>query len=154
MAMLHSIAPMLFISLLIQLQSCINSKPYAWRSGRFYSKSVSYRGIVDSGQFIPQNTVNVGVIGSTNDKISVIPGDAYCEVNVRCFSVAEQERLDREIKALADKAVVAGTKVEITGGMLQDRWRKRRRSRRWLMFTAGSSGMNLVVMLLNGSPVD
>ena len=84
----------------------------------FTAKALADRGIVDSGQFIPQNTVNVGVIGSTNDKISVIPGDAYCEVNVRCFSVAEQERLDREIKALADKAVVAGTKVEITGGIV------------------------------------
>ena len=84
----------------------------------FTAKALAERGIVDSGQFIPQNTVNVGVIGSTNDKISVIPGDAYCEVNVRCFSVAEQERLDREIKALADKIVVAGTKVEITGGIV------------------------------------
>ena len=54
----------------------------------FTAKALADRGILDSGQFIPQNTVNVGVIGSTNDKISVIPGDAYCEVNVRCFSVA------------------------------------------------------------------
>ncbi|MBO5168825.1 MAG: M20/M25/M40 family metallo-hydrolase [Phascolarctobacterium sp.] len=84
----------------------------------FTAEALKARGIVDAGQFIPQNTVNVGVIGSTNDKISVIPGDAFCEVNIRCFSTAEQERIDKEIKALADKIVIAGTKVSITGGMV------------------------------------
>ena len=84
----------------------------------FTAKALEARGITDSGQFIPPNTVNVGVIGSTNDKISVIPGDAYCQVNVRCFEVAEQQRLDAAIKALADKIVIAGTKVEVTGGIV------------------------------------
>ena len=84
----------------------------------FTAEALKARGIVDAGQFIPQNTVNVGVIGSTNDKISVIPGDAFCEVNIRCFSTAEQARIDEEIKALADKVVIAGTKVSITGGMV------------------------------------
>ena len=84
----------------------------------FTTEALKARGIVDAGQFIPQNTVNVGVIGSTNDKISVIPGDAFCEVNIRCFSTAEQERIDKEIKALADKIVIVGTKVSITGGMV------------------------------------
>ena len=68
----------------------------------FTAEALKARGIVDAGQFIPQNTVNVGVIGSTNDKISVIPGDAFCEVNIRCFSTAEQARIDEEIKALED----------------------------------------------------
>ena len=49
----------------------------------FTAAALKERGIVDAGQFIPQNTINVGVIGSTNDKISVIPGDAFCEVNIR-----------------------------------------------------------------------
>ena len=38
----------------------------------FTPAALSARGIVDAGQFIPENTVNVGVISSTNDKISVI----------------------------------------------------------------------------------
>lgn len=76
------------------------------------------RGIVDAGQFIPQNTVNVGVIGSTNDKISVIPGDAFCEVNIRCFTIEEQQRIDAEVKALADKVVIPGTSIKITGGIV------------------------------------
>lgn len=84
----------------------------------FTAEALKRRGIVDAGQFIPQNTVNVGVIGSGNDKISVIPGDAYCEVNVRCFSVTEQQRIDAAIKALADNIVIAGTKVKISGGIV------------------------------------
>lgn len=84
----------------------------------FTAEALKARGIVDAGQFIPQNTVNVGAIGSTNDKISVIPGDAWCEVNVRCFTVEEQQRLDAEIKALADKVVIAGTSIKITGGIV------------------------------------
>lgn len=94
------------------------ASPLPGRPENFTAEALVARGIEDAGQFIPQNTVNVGVIGSTNDKISIIPDDAFCEVNVRCFSVAEQQRLDAEIKALADKIVVAGTKVTITGGIV------------------------------------
>ncbi len=94
------------------------ASPMPGEPSDFTAKALAERGIVDSGQFIPENTVNVGVIGTGNDKISVIPADAYCEVNVRCFSVAEQERLDRAIKALANQKVIAGTKVEITGGIV------------------------------------
>lgn len=84
----------------------------------FTAEALKARGIVDAGQFIPQNTVNVGVIGSSNDKISVIPGDAFCEVNIRCFSVAEQERIDKAVKDLENKIVIAGTKVKVTGGIV------------------------------------
>lgn len=94
------------------------ASPMPGKPEDFTAKALEARGIVDSGQFIPPNTVNVGVIGSTNDKISVIPGDAYCEVNVRCFEVAEQKRLDAAIKALADKIIIDGTKVEVTGGIV------------------------------------
>lgn len=101
------------ITELHQLASPMPGKPED-----FTSEALKARGIVDAGQFIPQNTVNVGVIGSTNDKISVIPGDAFCEVNVRCFSVAEQQRLDAAIKALEDKIVIEGTKVKVSGGIV------------------------------------
>ena len=75
------------------------------------------KGIQDHGQFIPPNCINVGVIGSTNDRINVIPGDAYAKLNVRCYTVAEQERIDQAIKDLANQTVVPGTKVTITGGI-------------------------------------
>lgn len=94
------------------------ASPMPGKPEDFTSEALKARGIVDAGQFIPQNTVNVGVIGSTNDKISVIPGDAFCEVNVRCFSVAEQQRLDTAIKALEDKIVIEGTKVKVSGGIV------------------------------------
>lgn len=84
----------------------------------FTAAALKARGIVDAGQFIPQNTVNVGVIGSSNDKISVIPGDAFCEVNIRCFTIEEQQRIDAEVKALENKIAVPGTSVKITGGIV------------------------------------
>ena len=39
-------------------------------------------------------------------------------MNVRCFSVAEQQRLDAAIKALEDKIVIEGTKVKVSGGIV------------------------------------
>ena len=73
------------------------------------------KGIVDHGQFIPPNCINVGVIGSTNERINVIPGDAFAKLNVRCYSVSEQERLDQAIKHLANQTVVPGTHVTVSG---------------------------------------
>ena len=84
----------------------------------FTADALKARGIVDAGQFIPQNTVNVGVIGSTNDKISVIPGDAFCEVNIRCFTIEEQKRIDAAVKALENKIVIQGTQVKVSGGIV------------------------------------
>ena len=62
--------------------------------------------------------------------------------------------MDREIKALADKAVVAGTKVEITGGIVTGPMEKTPQVQKMVDVYSRTSGMNLVVMLLNGSPVD
>ena len=84
----------------------------------FTADALKARGIVDAGQFIPKNTVNVGVIGSTNDKISVIPGDAFCEVNIRCFTIEEQKRIDAAVKALENKIVIQGTQVKVSGGIV------------------------------------
>ena len=75
------------------------------------------QGIVDHGQFIPENTINVGVIGTSNRQINVIPKDAFASLNVRCFTVAEQQRLDAAIKALANQTFVPGTRVSVTGGI-------------------------------------
>ena len=75
------------------------------------------QGIVDHGQFIPENTINVGVIGTNNRQINVIPKDAFASLNVRCFTVAEQQRRDMAIKALANKTFVPGTRVSVTGGI-------------------------------------
>ena len=100
------------ISRLYQLASPLPENPLEYTMDRLKEK-----GIQDHGQFIPPNCINVGVIGSSNDRINVIPGDAFAKLNVRCYTVAEQERLDREIKALAQQAVVPGAKVTVTGGI-------------------------------------
>lgn len=74
------------------------------------------RGIVDHGQFIPANTINVGMIGTTNKVLNKVPDNAFAKLEVRFYKMAEGERLDREIKALAEKPAVAGATVTIEGG--------------------------------------
>jgi glutamate carboxypeptidase len=101
------------ISMLYKLASPLPTDPLSYTR-----EELEKRGIQDRGQFIPKNTINVGVIGSSNDKINTIPGDAFAQINVRCYKVAEQERLDREIRELANSTVVPGTKVSITGGIV------------------------------------
>ena len=98
------------ISRLFQLASPLPQNPQDYTLER-----LKEQGIQDHGQFIPQNCINVGVIGSTNDRINVIPGDAFAKLNVRCYTVAEQERIDRAIKDLVHQTVVPGTKVTVTG---------------------------------------
>lgn len=100
------------ISLLYKMASPLPADP-----SLFTRESLKEQGIQDHGQFTPENTINVGVIGSSNQKINSIPKDAFAKVNVRCFSVAEQERLDRQIKDLPNQTIVAGTKVTVTGGI-------------------------------------
>jgi glutamate carboxypeptidase len=100
------------ISQLFQMASALPANPASYTR-----EALEARSIQDHGQFIPENTINVGVIGSSNQKINVIPKDAFAKLNVRCFKVSEQERLDREIKALAAKTTVPGTKVTVTGGI-------------------------------------
>lgn len=100
------------ISLLYKLASPLPADP-----SQFTRDKLKEQGIQDHGQFTPENTINVGVIGSTNQKINSIPKDAFAKINVRCFSIAEQERLDREIKDLVNQTIVPGTKVTVTGGI-------------------------------------
>lgn len=75
------------------------------------------KGIVEHGQFIPPNTINVGIIGTTNTSPNTIPANAFAEFETRFYQIAEGKRLDREIKAQVAKTVVPGTKVTITGGI-------------------------------------
>jgi len=77
-------------------------------------------GIVDHGQFIPENTINVAVIGTANRKTNIVPNNAFAELETRFYKIAEGERLDREIKALAGKTVAPGTKVTVSGGIASE----------------------------------
>jgi glutamate carboxypeptidase len=100
------------ISLLYRLASPLPANPK-----EYTREALQAKGIADHGQYIPDNSINVGVIGSTNDRINVIPADAYAKINVRCYTIAEQVRLDRAIKDLPKQAVVPGVKVVVSGGI-------------------------------------
>lgn len=100
------------ISMLYRLASPLPKDPQ-----NYTADALKSRGIVDHGQFIPENSINVGVIGSTNTKRNRIPDNAFAQLEVRSYKMSELQRLDKEIKALATKTVVPGTVVTIEGSI-------------------------------------
>lgn len=100
------------IAMLYKLASPLPKDPQ-----NYSAAALKARGIHDHGQFIPDNSINVGVIGTANTRRNRIPDNAFAQLEVRCYKMSELERLDREIKALTGKTVVAGTKVTIEGGI-------------------------------------
>ncbi len=83
----------------------------------YSSAALKAKGIHDHGQFIPDNSINVGVIGTTNTKRNRIPDNAFAQLEVRCYKMAELQRLDKAIRTLAGKTVVPGAQVTIEGGI-------------------------------------
>ena len=81
------------------------------------SSALKEKGIIDHGQFIPENTINVAVIGTTNKVLNKVPDNAAAIMETRFYKISEGERLDREIKAIAAKPVVPGAKVTVVGGI-------------------------------------
>lgn len=95
-----------------QLASPLPKDPHAYTR-----ESLAKRGIREHGQFVPANTINVGVIRTPNQKVNVIPDEAVARLEVRCFETRELERLDRTIRDLAKSPTVGGTTVTVTGQM-------------------------------------
>jgi glutamate carboxypeptidase len=81
-------------------------------------EALKKRGIADHGQYIPPNTINVGVVSTPNVKFNVIPDQATAKLDVRCFDYKELQRIDKAIHAMAAKPVVPGTRVEVEGGII------------------------------------
>ena len=77
------------------------------------------RKVADQGQFIPPNSINAAVVGTPNEKVNVIPDEAWLKVEVRCYEQSELERLDQAIRDLAAKPQVAGTAVSVEGGFVK-----------------------------------
>jgi glutamate carboxypeptidase len=100
------------ITMLYKLAGPMPGDPHNYSASALQAKSIN-----DHGQFIPDNSINVGVISTNNTKVNKIPDNALAKVEVRCYAVAELQRLDKEIKALAQKTIVPGTRVIITGGI-------------------------------------
>ena len=83
----------------------------------YSAAALKAKGISDHGQFIPETTLNAGVIGTSNKGGGSIPDNAFAEIQVRSFKQSELERVDREIRRQANNPVIAGTKVAIEGGI-------------------------------------
>lgn len=81
-------------------------------------EALKQRGIADHGQYIPPNTINVGVVSTPNVKFNVIPDQATAKLDVRCFDYKELQRIDKAIKAMAARPVVPGTSVKVEGGII------------------------------------
>ncbi len=75
------------------------------------------KGVKDHGQFIPENWINIGEIGSSNNRVNRVADNAFAKLQVRCYKMTELERIDKEIRALAAKTSVPGTKVTLSGGI-------------------------------------
>jgi len=74
--------------------------------------------VLDHGQFIPENCINIAAASTTNDKFNVIPDNAKLMVEVRCYKMSEQKRIDEEIKRICSNPTVLGTKVNCSGGIM------------------------------------
>ena len=81
----------------------------------YTSEALAERGVRDTGQFIPDNALNVAVVSSGNDKLNVVPADAVLKVNLRCYEQAEHERIVAVMRELAEHPSTPWTTVAFTG---------------------------------------
>lgn len=93
------------------------ASPLPGHPADFTPEALAARGQHDHGQFIPEISINVGVIGTPNRRRNRIPDEAYAQVEVRAFRLADLERLDRDLRARAGRPVVPGTRVTVEGGL-------------------------------------
>lgn len=72
------------------------------------------KGIQDRGQFLPDVSINIGVIKTDNTKVNAVPDNAYVKLEVRGFKAADLKRIENEINKIAASPTVAGTSVTVT----------------------------------------
>lgn len=78
------------ITELDKLQSALPQDPTQYSAAALRAK-----GVVDRGQFIPDNALNVAVIEAPNTKTNVIPGEVTLKVNLRTYEQKEFERIEK-----------------------------------------------------------
>jgi glutamate carboxypeptidase len=66
---------------------------------------------------VPAITVNVGIIGTKNDRVNVVPADAFAEIEIRAFDLADLKRIDQQIPGFCNNRIVPEAKVTITGAI-------------------------------------
>lgn len=96
------------ITRIMQLASQLPADP-----AQFSDEALAKRGVSDHGQFIPDVTINFGVIETSNTKGNSIPEDALAKFEVRGYKQADRDRIDIELKNIAATPSVGGTKVEL-----------------------------------------
>lgn len=91
------------------------ASPLPANPAEYTTEALKKRGIEDHGQFLPPITINVGSIKTSNTKVNAIPADASIRLDIRGFKVADQKRIDSEIRKIAASPTVKGTTVTVNG---------------------------------------
>lgn len=81
----------------------------------YTAEALARKGVKDTGQFIPDNVINVAVLTCDNDKSNVIPPEASLSVNLRCYEQAEHERIVAAMEEIAATPSVPGAKTTFSG---------------------------------------
>jgi len=68
---------------------------------QYSAAALKAKGVVDRGQFIPDNALNVAVIEAPNTKTNVVPGEVTVKVNLRTYEQKEFERIEKAMFDLA-----------------------------------------------------
>lgn len=104
------------------LEACnIGVKVYALGSDmpkdpwNYTTDALTAKGIKDTGQFIPDNVLNVAILNCANDKSNVVPDSATLTVNLRCYEQKEHERIVEEMKKIAANPTIPGCTTEFSG---------------------------------------
>jgi glutamate carboxypeptidase len=81
----------------------------------YTTEAMAKRGEEDTGQYIPDNCINVAVLACPNDKVNVVPDSATLKINLRCYEQKEHERIVKELASLAEKPATPWTAVTFEG---------------------------------------
>lgn len=81
----------------------------------YTTDALEKKGIKDTGQYIPDNVINVAVVTCDNDKSNVIPPLASVMVNLRCYEQSEHERIVAEMEKIAKTPSIPGCTVTFEG---------------------------------------
>ena len=91
------------------------SSPLPSNPWEYTTEALNARGESDTGQYIPDNFINVAVLQCDNDKSNVVPDLAVLKVNLRCYEQTEHERIVKELAAMAETPTIPWTTVSFEG---------------------------------------
>jgi glutamate carboxypeptidase len=90
---------------------------------QYSTAALKAKGVVDRGQFIPDNALNVAVIEAPNTKTNAVPDDVTLKVNLRTYEQKEFERIEKAMFDLAKREPHRqGITISVEGTQSSDRW--------------------------------